>query len=160
MTLYEIDSSLMSLVDEETGEILDKEAFDSLVMARDTKIENIGMWIKNENAMAEALEKEIKSLTARKKTAENRVKSLKNYLLYSLQGEKFSTSKVKISYTSSTATKFENESAFIEWAKEKRPDLLRVKEPEIAKTEVKAALNAGEKLPGASLEKNTSVVVK
>ena len=160
MTLYEIDSSLMSLVDEETGEILDKEAFDGLVMERDKKIENIGLWIKNENAMAEALEKEIKSLTTRKKTAENRVKSLKNYLLYSLQGEKFSTAKVKISYTSSTATKFENESAFIEWAKEKRPDLLRVKEPEIAKTEVKAALNAGEKLPGASLEKNTSVVVK
>ena len=160
MTLYEIDSSLMSLVDEETGEILDKEAFDGLVMERDKKIENIGLWIKNENAMAEALEKEIKNLTARKKTAENRVKSLKNYLLYSLQGERFSTAKVKISYTSSTATKFENESAFIEWAKEKRPDLLRVKEPEIAKTEVKAALNAGEKLPGASLEKNTSVVVK
>lgn len=160
MTLYEIDNSLMSLVDEETGEILDKEAFDSLVMARDTKIENIGLWIKNENAMAEALEKEIKNLTARKKTAENRVKGLKNYLLYSLQGEKFSTSKVKISYTSSTATKFENESTFIEWAKEKRPDLLRVKEPEIAKNEVKAALNAGEELPGASLEKNTSVVVK
>ena len=160
MTLYEIDNGLMSLVDEETGEILDKEAFDSLVMARDAKIENIGLWIKNENAMAEALEKEIKNLTARKKTAENRVKGLKNYLLYSLQGEKFSTSKVKISYTSSTATKFENESAFIEWAKEKRPDLLRVKEPEIAKNEVKAALNAGDKLPGASLEKNTSVVVK
>lgn len=160
MTLYEIDNSLMSLVDEETGEILDSAAFDALVMARDTKIENIGLWIKNENAMAEALEKEIKNLTARKKTAENRVKGLKNYLLYSLQGEKFSTSKVKISYTSSTATKFENESAFIEWAKEKRPDLLRVKEPEIAKNEVKAALNAGEELPGASLEKNTSVVVK
>lgn len=160
MTLYEIDNSLMSLVDEETGEILDSAAFDALVMARDTKIENIGLWIKNENAMAEALEKEIKNLTARKKTAENRVKGLKNYLLYSLQGEKFSTSKVKISYTSSTATKFENESAFIEWAKEKRPDLLRVKEPEIAKNEVKAALNAGDKLPGASLEKNTSVVVK
>jgi len=160
MTLYEIDNSLMSLVDEETGEILDSAAFDALVMARDTKIENIGLWIKNENAMAEALEKEIKNLTARKKTAENRVKGLKNYLLYSLQGEKFSTSKVKISYTSSTATKFENESAFIEWAKEKRPDLLRVKEPEIAKNEVKAALNAGDQLPGASLEKNISVVVK
>lgn len=160
MTLYEIDNGLMSLVDEETGEILDKEAFDNLVMARDAKIENIGLWIKNENAMAEALEKEIKNLTARKKTAENRVKGLKNYLLYSLQGEKFSTSKVKISYTSSTATKFENESAFIEWAKEKRPDLLRVKEPEIAKNEVKAALNAGDQLPGASLEKNISVVVK
>ena len=160
MTLYEIDSGLMNLVDEETGEILDKEAFDSLVMARDRKIENIGLWIKNENAMAEALKKEIDNLTARKKTAENRVKGLKNYLLYSLQGEKFSTARVKISYTSSTATRIENEGAFIEWAKANHPDLLRVKDPEIAKTEVKAALNAGEKLPGASLEKSTSVVVK
>mgnify|MGYP002869034333 CR=1 FL=1 len=160
MTLYEIDASLMALVDEETGEILDREAFDALVMERDTKIENVGLWIKNENAMAEALKKEIEGLTARKKTAENRVKRLKDYLLYALQGEKFSTSKVKISYTSSTATKFEDESAFIAWAKENHPDLLRVKDPEIAKTEVKAALNAGEKLPGASLEKNTSVIIK
>ena len=47
MTLYEIDSSLMSLVDEETGEILDKEAFDAVVMERDTKIENVALWVKN-----------------------------------------------------------------------------------------------------------------
>lgn len=160
MTLYEIDSSLMNLIDDETGEILDKEAFDALVMERDTKIENVALWVKNENAMAEALKKEIDSLTARKRTAENRVKSLKNYLMYALKGEKFSTSKVKISYTHSTATKIEDEAAFIEWAKKNRTDLLRVKEPEIAKTEVKDALKAGEKLPGASLEENTSVTIK
>ena len=96
MTLYEIDSSLMNLIDDETGEILDKEAFDALVMERDTKIENIGLWIKNENAMAEALKKVIDSLTARKRTAENRVKSLKNYLMYALQGEKFSTDRKSV----------------------------------------------------------------
>ena len=150
MTLYEIDSSLMNLIDDETGEILDKEAFDALVMERDTKIENVALWVKNENAMAEA----------RKRTAENRVKSLKNYLLYALQGEKFSTSKVKIGYTHSTATKIQDEAAFIEWAKKNRQDLLRFKEPEIAKTEVKDALKAGAELPGASLEENTSVTIK
>ena len=160
MTLYEIDNSLMSLVDEETGEILDKEAFDALVMERDKKIENVALWVKNENAMAEALKKEIDGLTARKKVAESRVKRLKDYLLYALHGEKFKTAKVNVNYNHSTGTKIEDEGAFIKWAQANHPDFLRVKDPEIAKTEIKAALKAGEKIPGASLEENTSVIIK
>ena len=160
MTLYEIDASLMALVDEETGEILDSAAFDALVMEKEKKIENIALWVKNENAMAEALKKEIDNLTARKKTAENRVKGLKKYLLYALGEQKFSTSKVKISYNHSTSTKVEDEAAFIQWATTHHPDLLRIKETEIAKNELKEALKAGEEIPGASLEQSTSVIIK
>ena len=160
MTLYEIDDRLMSLIDDETGEILDKEAFDALVMERDQKIENVALWVKNENAMAEALKKEIDNLTARKKTAENRVKRLKDYLLYALGEQKFSTARVKVSYTHTPSTKIADEEAFIQWATTHHPDLLRIKEPEIAKNELKEALKAGEEIPGASLEQSTSVIIK
>ena len=42
MTIYEIDDALLSLVDGETGELLDFEEFERLSMERDKKIEGMG----------------------------------------------------------------------------------------------------------------------
>jgi hypothetical protein len=39
MTLYEIDSTIMDCVDEETGEIFDEERFAKLQLSREEKIE-------------------------------------------------------------------------------------------------------------------------
>lgn len=39
--LYKINQAIIDAVDYETGEILDSEALDQLIMARDEKIENI-----------------------------------------------------------------------------------------------------------------------
>ena len=47
MNLYEIDAAITALVDPETGEISDFDAFDQLSMARDQKIENIALYYKN-----------------------------------------------------------------------------------------------------------------
>ena len=42
MNLYEIDKAILELVDEETGEIADWDAFEQLQMEREQKIENAG----------------------------------------------------------------------------------------------------------------------
>ena len=41
MTLYEINQNIMSLIDEETGEITDIVAFEALLGAKEEKLENI-----------------------------------------------------------------------------------------------------------------------
>lgn len=69
------------LVDEETGEVFDKEYIDSLPMAQEEKTKNIGLLIKDINGEVGEIEKEIDRLTRMKRTRENRIKSLKSYVL-------------------------------------------------------------------------------
>lgn len=47
MSIYDIDAAIVSLIDAETGEVSDEEAFDALQMERDKKVENIGLWYKD-----------------------------------------------------------------------------------------------------------------
>ena len=54
MKLYEIDQAILALVDPETGEILDYEAFSELKMKREEKIEGMALWHKNLTAEATA----------------------------------------------------------------------------------------------------------
>lgn len=161
MTLYEIDDRLMSLVDQETGEILDKESFDTLVMERDHKVEGVALWIKNETAMADALAGEIKKLQDRKKVCENRVTRLKDYLKYALEGEKFATPKVSVSFRSGSKTEVTDWDAFYKWTQtNKRNDLLRMKDPEPNKTAIADALKKGEKIPGTETQPSVSVLIR
>ena len=44
MNIYEIDNAMFSLIDEETGEIKDFEAFEELQMQKEEKIENAALW--------------------------------------------------------------------------------------------------------------------
>lgn len=57
-TLYEIDSAVMACVDEETGEILDEERLDTLLMERNRKLEGVALWIKNLESDAAAIKAE------------------------------------------------------------------------------------------------------
>lgn len=61
MKLYEIDEEILACVDSESGEILDVERFAALQMERDTKIENVALWIKNLKSDLVALEAERKA---------------------------------------------------------------------------------------------------
>ena len=49
MNIYEIDNAMFSLIDEETGEIKDFEAFEELQMQKEEKIENAALWHKKIN---------------------------------------------------------------------------------------------------------------
>ena len=69
MTLYEINQNIMSLIDEETGEITDIAAFEALLGAKDAKIENIIKLYKNATADSTALKAEADAFTKRAKAA-------------------------------------------------------------------------------------------
>lgn len=88
-SLYEISDKLSALIEEafdiETGEIYDSQeeldkAIDACELDLDTKLENIGCYIKNLEADIEAFKREEDNLYKRRKSAENKIESLKRYL--------------------------------------------------------------------------------
>jgi hypothetical protein len=153
MKLYEIDNAIMDCVDMETGEIIDVERLSALQMERDQKIEGIGCWIKNLLSDAKALKEEKDNLAARQKSAENKAASLKAYLSSYLNGEKFKTAKVAISYRKSDSLDIAEGAAIPE-------KYLKYSEPTPDKIGLKAALKAGEKFPGISIVTSSNIQIK
>lgn len=47
MRLYEIEQAIMDCIDEETGEIIDLERLNQLMMDKQKKIEGVALWVKN-----------------------------------------------------------------------------------------------------------------
>lgn len=153
MKLYEIDSAILDCVDVETGEIFDEDKFEELSLERDAKIENICLWIKNLKAEAEALKAEKDTFAQRQKVAENKMESLKRYISSYLDGTKFESAKVKVTFRKSESLEI-SEDAIV-------PDeYLRFKEPEVNKTELKKAIKSGVEVPGVALVTNNNIQIK
>ena len=153
MTLYEINTALMALIDDESGEITDYDKFSELEMTLAEKRENILLWIKNLNADAKAIKEEEKVLADRRKVIENKADNLRKYIEYDLAGEKFKTARVSVSYRKSTAVNVLDLNKI-------PAEYLRMKEPEADKTAIKEALNNGVKIEGAELIENISMQIK
>lgn len=162
--LYEIDQEILDCVDMETGEILDSEKLDALQMERERKLEGVALWVKDLSAEAAAVKEEADKLTARKKSLDNKITSLKNWLLYALNGEKLKTPRCSVYQTHSQRVAIVgNEKDLIAWlernAKDPR-DYIRYREPELRKDEIKKALKDGKEIEYAKLEETESVVIK
>lgn len=158
MNIYEIDNEMLSLIDEETGEIKDYEAFEELQMQKEEKIENTALWYKNLIAESKAIREEEKALAERRKSLEHRAESLKNFVNQTLQGNKFATSKVAISYRKSTAVEVDDE--FIDYAMKNNNDLLTFKRPEPNKAVIKGMLQGGFDIPHAELVERNNMSIK
>ena len=153
MNLYEIDNEILGCVDVETGEIFDFEKFEELSMTRDAKIENVCLWIKNLKAEAEALKAEKDAFAQRQKAAENKMESLKKYISSYLDGTKFETAKVKVSFRKSESLEISEDA--------KIPDeFLKFKEPEVNKTDLKKAVKNGLQIAGVALVENQNIQIK
>jgi len=160
MTLYEIDQAILDTIDMETGEVIDPARLDALQMERTTKLENITLWIKNLESDVEAYKAEMESFAARRKAAERKIESLKEYLSKALCGEKFSTAKCAVSFRKSQIADIHDEAAFKAWAVVVAPELLTIQEPKINKNEVKRCLKDGESIPGAVLVERQNIQIK
>ena len=159
MSIYEIDAAIVALVDDETGEISDEEAFDALQMERDAKVENIGLFYKDCLAEAKAIKEEEAALAARRKTVENKAERLKHLLDYALNGQKFATPRLKVSYRKSQTVEIAD--GFAAWAEKNAPDLLIYSEPKPCKTAIKEAIKAGS-VPDdvATIETHENISIK
>jgi hypothetical protein len=158
MSIYEIDDSILSLVDMETGEIEDEKRYDELQMERTQKVENIGCYYKNLVAEAKAMKEEEANIAQRRKAVENKAERIKALLVYALKGERFESPKVRCSYRKAKSIQVDAE--FIEWAQEHADDLLTFKEPTPNMTAIKAALEDGREVEHAEIVTNESLQVK
>lgn len=153
MNLYEIDNAITACVDEETGEIIDLEKLNELLMERDTKIEKVAFWIKNLDALASSIKSERDALDKRMKLTENKTKSLREWLGNALDGQKFETSRVAVSFRKSEMTEVDESVLDKKWCKEKityTPD----------KTAIKNAIKAGQTVDGARLVTRKNIQIK
>ena len=158
MKLYEIENAILDCIDLETGEVIDTERLDALQMERDAKIENVALWIKDLKAEAEAIKAEKMALAERQKVAENKAESLKKWLAYALDGQKFSTAKCAVSVRKTEKVEI-SDVGMIRLMKE-HDELLTYKEPEPNKTAIKQALKDGLTVQGVQLVQNVSTIIK
>lgn len=157
MNLYEIKQSIQEAIDKcidmETGEIINPELLDSLNEQLNIKRENIALYIKNLVADSKAIDEEIKNLTQRKKSINNKIDWLKQYLANDLQGNKFETAKVVVSFRKSKSVDIQPNANI--------PDeFLIMQEPKVDKTGLKKAIQSGEVIAGVSIVEKSNISIK
>ena len=161
-TLYEINREIEEVianaVDPETGEITgDLSSLETLEMARDEKIENTGLYIKNLAADIEQLKNEENALKQRRQIKEHRIDRLKQYVSYSLQNagqKKFETPRLSLSFRKTTAVDIDD--------MDKLPEEYRRTKTEIRadKTAISKAIKNGVEVDGARLVERLSLQIK
>lgn len=123
-------------------------------MARDRKLENIGLFIKELDAQAAAVKAEKDNMAERQKSLESKANNLRKYAAYALRGEKFSTPKVAFSYRKSEVVDIAADAKipeeFIKTKIEKAPD----------KAALKKAMKDGAEFEGITLVTKQNLQIK
>lgn len=173
MTLYDVDERLVNLIenqfDTEDGTIYESEEelakkIDEVSLDLDTKIENIGCYIKNLEADVEALKKEEDNLKARRKSAENKIEGLKRYLNGYLMAcfpkdedrakWKFKSPKVVLGYRKSSSVEVPD----IEKLDKKYLKITTKVDPD--KKAIGDAIKSGKEVIGAFIKQNVNLSIK
>lgn len=152
-SLYEIKKELLETVDIETGEVIDTAKFDELQIELNEKIENIALWHKNLLSEAAAFKAEKDAFAEREKQAKTKAESLKNYLDSALNGKKFSTVKVDISYRKSKSLFYDGQAKIPE-------QYLKQVEPTLDKVAVTNDIKAGKEIKGFEIKENNNIQIK
>ena len=170
MNIFQINEELATyyemlangeLLDLETGEIVDSDLvnkIDELEKQLEDRTEFFALLVKEATAQAELIKQEKKKLEARQKQKENTAAYVKQILKTVLKGEKFETPKVAITYRTSEKVNTITDKLDIKQLEDL--DLLRYKEPELNKTEIKRMLKQGITLSGLSLLKEQNIIIK
>ena len=98
----------------------------------------MALWVKDLKAEAAAVKEEADKLMARKKALDNKIESLKAWLLIALDGEKLKTPRCNVYQNHSQRLVIVGEEKdFIAWLErnaENPQDYIRYKEPELRRT--------------------------
>ena len=163
-SLYEINNELEQVIslmfteamESETGEVSQEIAdrISELQLQKEEKLDNLGAYIKNLKAETEALKNEIDNLKARMDSKKKKVEWLSNYMASVLNGEKFESPRVAVSFRKS-------ESVVVTDIDLLRPEFVKEKVERTAdKTAIKEALKAGQEVSGAYLEAKSNIQIK
>ena len=153
-SLYEIASRYLDILEtmEEDASVLD-EIKDTL----ENKIENIGCYIKDITAMAEAIKTEEENLCARRKTLERKADRLKEYLascMLMTGVKKYASQRLAVGFRSSKSVTILNEAMIPE-------DFMVIKTTKAPdKVAIKTAMENGIYIPGAEITKKENIQIK
>ncbi len=157
MNLYEIkqefEKAIEECVDMETGEIINPTRLDELNMVLTDKRENVALYIKNLSAEVKAIDEEAKNLTNRKRVLNNKVEGLKKYLADNLEGHKFETAKVVVSFRKS-------EQLEINSIEHIPAEYLISQEPKIDKVALKKSIKQGIEINGVQIITKQNIQIK
>lgn len=169
MNIWEIDKAMREiealeedeeLIDLDTGEVISvADALEKLEMARETKIENAAMMVKNLSAEAAAIKAEEEKLAKRRKAIENKADDVKQFLIRALTredgtSEKFRTARAAVTVKLNPAKVIISDEkllpeVFFREIIDRKPD----------KEQIKEVLSRGIDVPGAALERGRSVMI-
>ena len=153
MTDEEFEKAIEECVDMETGEIINPTRLDELNMVLTDKRENVALYIKNLSAEAKAIDEEAKNLTNRKRVLNNKVEGLKKYLADNLEGHKFETAKVVVSFRKS-------EQLEINSIEHIPTEYLISQEPKIDKVALKKSIKQGAVINGVQIITKQNIQIK
>ena len=147
------EEDLMSMCIADTGEF-DEAMFEGLKIERDKKIENIALWVLEDEAMAKNIKEQENKLKERREILLQRVEKRKEFLRYIAEGKKLKTDRVTVSYRTSKAVKIINEEIIPIKYKTVKTAV------SVSKDDIKKDLQAGKTVEGAELETRISTIVK
>jgi hypothetical protein len=166
LKIYDIDARLDELlngsIDEETGEIItDFDEIEKLQMEREAIREGIACHIIGDRAEILALQMQEQKLKERRQRLERHVAKTEDFLERISNGVGLQSDRVSVVFRQSAGKVVVlDEAKLREWAKANRDDLLTYKEPEIKKSAVKAAIQGGEDIPYACIDKTPTMSVR
>lgn len=153
-SLYEIAERYMDILEamDEDASVLD-EIKDTL----ENKVENIGCYIKDIDAMADAIKTEEENLCARRKALERKSERLRDYLASCMLMTgitKYNSQRLAVSFRASKSVTILNEAMIPE-------DFMVTKTTSAPnKTAIKAAIENGIYIPGAEITKKENIQIK
>ena len=168
MTLYELTEEMQDLengfnehcIDPETGEINEekvKEFLNTCKLNINDKLEGIVCIIKNQQALSNAIDNEIKTLKARKEKLDKKTDSLKSYTtacMQMLNMAKFESQKGTLSFRKSTKLEILNEDLI---TKDFKIEEIKYK---VDKKAIKEAMQNGEIIEGVVLVESQNLQIK
>ena len=171
MKLYEIDLEIMRIADQiefdpETGEILgDADDLFNQINALQMQKKSILVWLAklvlNLRAEKDAIKSEEARLKARRERLEKKEDRLMKVLDRECAGEKTDLEVATFSYRKTSHVDVSDAAKAVRWLKRnKHFDCFRIKEPEVAKAEVKKLINSGVKVPGCAVVDDRSCALK
>ncbi len=160
MKLYELPDALRAAfealeVDEETGEIINAEALERVEAEARDKLEGTALYLRELDADAKSLGDEISRLQSRKRSIERRTEWLRQYMRPALDamGGKLKTPRA-------TIYKMKTQKVIVDVNPVDLPEAFQKHEIKVDLAGLKKALKGGEKIHGAHLIENESVVVR